>query len=78
MTQIVMSKAAWQSKLVALGVVEVMAGLAVLLTDYLTALEAGQPVGWIFIAKGALTVILRMLTTQPVTATGGDPVEVET
>jgi hypothetical protein len=73
----VISKAIWESKTFWLGAVEILAGLAVLATDYLAALDAGDPVGYAFILKGAATIALRYFTKRPMTTTGGDPVKVD-
>jgi hypothetical protein len=74
----VASKPIWESKLVLLGVIEALAGLTVLLTEYLAFLDAGEAVGLTFLIKGLLTVSLRVVgTIKPVSLSGGDLVAVE-
>lgn len=59
------------SKTFWLGVIEILVGAMTLLADEIRAtLEAGEPISWILIAKGVLTIALRYYTTRPLTFSG--------
>lgn len=59
----VKTKSLFTSKMFWLGVAEVLAGVTELITE---AIADSKPVGVAFIAKGLLTIILRIQTKTPV------------
>lgn len=75
MTTTVLAKTTplWKTRTFWMGVIEIVAGVAVLAVDEVSrATEAGEPIGWGLIAKGFVTMALRYFTRQPVTL-GGTP-----
>lgn len=71
---LVPTKSIFASKLFWLGVVQIITGVLQLIG---TEVLMSDGAGWGAVASGALTIIFRIVTKQPVSMTGNDVKEVE-
>lgn len=71
MQVLVKAKSIFSSRTFWLGAAEILTGVGALATDLSSTLEAGEPISWLLIGKGVITIVLRYVTKQPVSVTPG-------